>query len=67
VLRQITGSRAWAAISPSSMVDVITDAVFRVRAQPPVSVPVAILMVVALIALCLWILERRIRPVEIVA
>jgi len=67
VLRTITGSRAWAAISPGSMVDVVTDAVFRVRTAPLVPVPVAILVIVLLIGLCLWVLERRVRPVEVVA
>ena len=67
VLRTITGSRAWAAISPGSMVDVVTDAVFRVRTAPLVPVPVAILVIALLIGLCLWVLERRVRPVEVVA
>jgi hypothetical protein len=66
-LRSITGSRAWAAISPGDMMDVIADAVFRIRAQPPVPVPVAALVVALLIGASIWILERRIRGVEIVA
>ena len=33
VLRGITGSRAWAAISPGDMLDVIADAIFRSRAS----------------------------------
>jgi ABC-2 type transport system permease protein len=67
VLRAITGSRAWAAISPGDMMDVVADAVFRVRANPPVPVPVAILVIVLLIAASCWVLERRVRAVEIVA
>ena len=67
VLRQITGSRAWAAISPGDMLDVIADAVFRIRSQPPVPVFAAVLVIAGLIALSVWILERRIRAVEIVA
>jgi ABC-2 type transport system permease protein len=67
VLRSITGSRAWAAIAPSNMVDVFTDWVFRIRAPQPVPVYVAVLVIVGLIALSAWILERRVRPVEIVA
>ena len=46
-LRAITGSRAWAAISPGDMLDVIADAIFRIRANPPVPVPVAVLVIVA--------------------
>jgi len=67
VLLNITGSRAWAAISPGDMMDVVADAVFRIRSTPPVPVPVAILVIVILIGGSLWILERRIRAVEVVA
>src|SRR5262245_12167590 len=67
VLRSITGSQAWAAISPGNMVDVFTDWVFRVRTPQPVPIYVAVLVIVGLIAASLWILERRVRPVEIVA
>jgi ABC-type transport system involved in multi-copper enzyme maturation permease subunit len=67
VLRGITGSRAWAAISPGDMLDVVADAVFRVRANPPVPVPIAVLVIVVLIAGSIWVLERRVRAVEIVA
>ena len=65
-LRAITGSRAWAVISPGDMLDVIADATFRVRAQPPVPVSVAVLVVLVLIGVSIWILERRIRAVEVV-
>jgi len=65
-LRNITGSRAWAAISPGDMLDVIADAVFRIRAQPPVPVFVAVIVIAAVIAVSIWVLERRIRAVEIV-
>lgn len=67
VLRGITGSRAWAAISPGEMMNVVADAVFRIRSTPPVPVPVAILVILLLIGASVWILERRIRAVEIVA
>jgi ABC-2 type transport system permease protein len=67
VLRAITGSRAWAAISPGDMMDVVADSVFRIRSTPPVPVSVAVMMIVLLIAGSLWILERRVRAVEIVA
>jgi ABC-2 type transport system permease protein len=67
VLSTITGSRTWAALSPGEMVDVLADAVFRVRSQPPVSVPVAIVVIVGLIAVSIWVLERRVRAVEVVS
>ena len=67
VLRGITGSRAWAAISPGDMVDVITAWVFRGKAVPPVPVPAAVAIVVGLVILSIFILERKVRPVEVVA
>lgn len=65
-LRAITGSRAWAAISPGEMLDVIATAIFRGRGEPAVPVPVAVGVVLGLIAVSIWILERRIRAVEVV-
>lgn len=67
MLRAVTGSRAWSAISPGDMMDVVADAVFRIRSSPPVPVGVAALVILVLIAGSLWILERRVRAVEIVA
>jgi ABC-2 type transport system permease protein len=66
-LRAITGSRAWAAISPGDMVDVITAWVFRAQAEPPVPVTVALAVVLGLVVLSMVILERRVRAVEVVA
>jgi hypothetical protein len=66
-LRAITGSRLWAVISPEDTLDVIADAMFRVRAQPAIPVSVALLTVLMLIGASLWILERRVRGVEVVA
>jgi ABC-2 type transport system permease protein len=66
-LGSITGSRVWAVLSPGDMLDVVADAAFRVRAQPPVPLSVAVVVIVALIAASIWVLERRVRAVEIVA
>jgi ABC-2 type transport system permease protein len=65
-LSAITGSRAWAWISPEDTLDVIANAIFRVPDPPPMPVPVALLTVVLLIAASVWILERRVRGVEVV-
>ncbi len=65
-LRAITGSRAWAWISPEDTLDVIANAIFRVPDLPPMPVPAALLTVSALIAASIWILERRVRGVEVV-
>jgi len=66
-LRAITGSSTWAVISPGQMLDVVADRMFRVRADPPVPVFVAVLVLLMLIGASIWILERRIRAVEVVA
>jgi ABC-2 type transport system permease protein len=67
-LRGITGSRLWSVISPSDMLDVLGNAVFRVQGgDPAVPVAVAALVVVLLIGASIWVLERRIRGVEVVA
>jgi len=65
-LRAITGSRAWAAISPGDMIDVLADAAFRVGGEPPVSLPAAVGVIAALIGLFIWVLERQVRGVEVV-
>jgi ABC-2 type transport system permease protein len=66
-LRLITTSRTWAVISPGEMLDVIANAIFRSRAEPPVPVYVAVIAVFVVIGLAMLILERRIRAVEVVA
>lgn len=66
-LRGVTGSRAWAVLSPTDMIDVLADAVFRVGAPPPVPVAVAVLVIGLLIAASIFVLERRVRAVEVVA
>jgi ABC-2 type transport system permease protein len=66
-LRGITASRTWAVIAPGEMLDVIANAIFRARGAPAVPVYVAVIVVFAIVALALLILERRIRAVEVVA
>jgi hypothetical protein len=65
-LRGITGSTAWAWISPEDVLDVLGAAIFRSTAPQPISVPVALLAVFVLIGASIWILERRVRGVEVV-
>ena len=65
-LRAITGSRAWAWISPEDTLDVIADAIFRAEGTRALPAPVALAVVLALIGASIWVLERRVRPVEIV-
>ena len=65
-LAGITGSRAWAWMSPEDTLDVIANAIFRIPDPPPMPLPVALLTVVLLMAASIWVLERRVRGVEIV-
>jgi ABC-2 type transport system permease protein len=65
-LRAMTGSSMWAWISPEDTLDVIADAVFRSPGNPAIPVPMAFAVVLVLIGGSIWILERRVRAVEIV-
>jgi ABC-2 type transport system permease protein len=65
-LRGITTSRTWAFISPEDVLDVIAAVVFRSPGTPAIPMPAALLVVAVLIGASVWILERRIRGVEVV-
>jgi ABC-2 type transport system permease protein len=66
-LRQMTGSRAWAVISPEDVLDVVAAGVFRsLDGTPSLPMWAALLVIAVLIAASLWILERRVRGVEVV-
>ena len=65
-LRGMTGSTAWAWISPQNTLDVLADALFRIPSRGAMPVPAAAAVVVVLLAASAWILERRVRAVEVV-
>jgi ABC-2 type transport system permease protein len=66
-LRQITGSTAWAAISPRDTMNVIADGIFRIAGAPrPIPFAAAVLVVIALIVAAMLVLERRVRGVEVI-
>jgi ABC-2 type transport system permease protein len=65
-LRGMTGSPAWAWISPEDTLDVIADTVFRIPARAAMPFAAAVAVVIVLIAVSLWVLERRVRAVEVV-
>jgi ABC-2 type transport system permease protein len=65
-LRGMTGSRAWAVISPGDIIDVFAAVIFRTQTTTSVPFPVAILVVVLLVAASILVLERRVRGVEVV-
>jgi len=64
-LRGITGTSAWVFISPGDVLDVIGDRIFR-STEPENLLPIALVTVVVLIAGSVFVLERRVRGVEVV-
>jgi ABC-2 type transport system permease protein len=66
-LRNITTSSAWAVIAPGEMLDVLGDAIFRVKENPAVPPAVAALVILLMIGLSIWVLERKVRGIEVVA
>ena len=65
-LRQITTSNAWAAISPRDTMNVIADGIFRIQGTRAIPFPAAVAVVMVLIVASIWVLERRVRGVEVV-
>ena len=65
VLRGVTGSSAWSWISFTASQEQVGDVIFG--ADPRYDTPwgISLLIVVALIALSVWILGRRVRGVEV--
>ena len=64
-LKGITGSSAWVFISPGDVLDVIGDRIFR-STEPENLLPIALVTVVVLVAGSVYVLERRVRGVEVV-
>ena len=65
-LRAMTGSSAFAWLSPEDCLDIIGNAIFRVRSTHEVPVAVAFLSIAVIIGVSILILERRVRGVEVV-
>jgi ABC-2 type transport system permease protein len=65
-VRAITANSAFAWISPEDSLDILRNAIFRVRAAHEVPPAVALIAILAIIGGSILILERRVRGVEIV-
>ncbi len=66
-LRNITGSAAWAWLSPSDTLGVVGDTIFRVgNRRPDIPPLVAVIVVIVIIVGAAAVLERRVRGVEVV-
>jgi len=66
VLRSITGSTAWAWLSLEDVFDALSTAIFRVSDDAVLSWPVALIAIVVLAAASMFILDRRVRAVDVV-
>ena len=66
VLRISTGNPAWALVSPQNTLAVVTDAIFGNVAESAVPVWVALVALGVLLGISIFILERRVRAVEVV-
>lgn len=65
-LRGITGTSAFAWLSPTAALQQLGDVIFRLQPRYQLSPALAALTVLVLIAGSIWILMRRVRGVEIV-
>jgi hypothetical protein len=65
-LQRMTGSRAWAWISPGDTIDIVADAAFRVGGEPAMPLPAAVAVIGAIVVASALVLERRVRGVEVV-
>ncbi len=65
-LRAMTGSSAFAWLSPEDSLDILRNTIFRVRSGYEMSPAIALLAILGIIAGSIVILERRVRGVEVV-
>lgn len=65
-VRGVTGATWLAWLSPTAALNQLGDAIFRVAPRYDLPLPVALLVVVGLVAVSALVLERRVRAVEVV-
>ena len=65
VLQTATGAAGWVLLSPQNTLVAITDALFGI--EPEIPVTIALVAIVALMGVCVAVLERRVRGVDVVA
>jgi ABC-2 type transport system permease protein len=66
VLRAITGGTGWAWLSPEDVFDALAAAIFRAPRHPELPLPVAVIAIALFITVSIVILDRRVRPVDVV-
>jgi uncharacterized protein YaiE (UPF0345 family) len=65
-LRGITGHSTYAWLAPSATLEIVGDVIFRLPSRYEMSPWIAVITMVVLIAGSLFILDRKVRGVEIV-
>jgi ABC-2 type transport system permease protein len=65
-LSGITTSRVWAVISPEDVLDVVAAVIFRSEGTTSIPMWAALLDIAVIIGVSVWILEKRVRGVEVV-
>jgi ABC-2 type transport system permease protein len=66
-LERVTGNPAWVLISPQNTLLLIIDAIFGVPPDDMALLALAVAALAILLAACLFILERRVHAVDVVA
>jgi ABC-2 type transport system permease protein len=67
VLYAVTRSSSFSWISLSANLEQVGNIIFRMPAKYDTPWPVSLLVIVVTVALCGWVLERRVRGVEVVS
>ena len=67
LLERTTGNPAWVLISPQNTLLLITDALFGETPENAALLALAVAMLAGVLAACVFILERRVRAVDVVA
>ena len=67
VLQTATGGAGWVLLSPQNTLLVVSDALFGIESETEIPVAVALIAIVALLGVCVVVLERRVRAVDVVA
>jgi ABC-2 type transport system permease protein len=66
-LERVTGNPAWVLISPQNTLLLVLDAIFGVPPDDLALVALAVAALAVLLAACLFVLQRRVRAVDVVA
>jgi ABC-type transport system involved in multi-copper enzyme maturation permease subunit len=67
VLQTATGAAGWVLLSPQNTLLVVSDALFGIESDTEIPVAIALIAIVALLGICVVVLERQVRAVDVVA